>query len=69
MKRNRSSRKILVGFVLTVLALSFGGCGEKENQRLPEDTPWNHGFNSIMETDIGYYSNLLDEQHLCYYDM
>ena len=68
MKRRWSLRKKLAGLALTVLVLSLAGCGEKEKKDLPEDTPWNHGFNSIMETDIGYYSNLLDEQHLCYYD-
>lgn len=68
MKKRWSLRKKLAGLALTVLVLSLAGCGEKEKKDLPEDTPWNHGFNSIMETDIGYYSNLLDEQHLCYYD-
>ena len=68
MKRRWSLRKKLAGLALMMLALFFASCGEKEKKDLPEDTPWNHGFNSIMETDIGYYSNLLDEQHLCYYD-
>ncbi|MBQ1849647.1 MAG: hypothetical protein II139_04700, partial [Lachnospiraceae bacterium] len=57
MKRRWSLRKKLAGLALTVLVLSLAGCGEKEKKDLPEDTPWNHGYNAIMETEDGYYSN------------
>ncbi len=68
MKRKKwSPREILAGLALTLLTIALCGCG-KEEKDLPEDTPWNHGFNAIMETDAGYYSNLMDEMHLCYYD-
>ncbi|MBR6150378.1 MAG: hypothetical protein IKQ25_03785 [Lachnospiraceae bacterium] len=56
--------------VLLVLGLALlGGCnsgtgsGDKrgitigKSKELPEDTPWNHGYNAIMETEDGYYSN------------
>ena len=56
--------------VLLVLGLALlGGCnsgtgsGDKggitigKSKELPEDTPWNHGLNAIMETEDGYYSN------------
>lgn len=41
-----------------VLSLTFMlcGCGENSSE-LPEDTPYNHGENAIMETEKGYYTN------------
>lgn len=67
--------------VLLVLGLALlGGCnsgtgsGDKggitigKSKELPEDTPWNHGYNAIMETELGYYSNMTDGQCLRYYE-
>ena len=67
--------------VLLVLGLALlGGCnsgtgsGDKrgitigKSKELPEDTPWNHGYNAIMETELGYYSNLTGMQCLRYYE-
>ncbi|MBP5282791.1 MAG: hypothetical protein J6Z22_09880 [Lachnospiraceae bacterium] len=31
--------------------------GNSKGKDLPEDTPWNHGFMAIMETENAYYSN------------
>lgn len=41
-----------------ILAVTLGGCRRGKGE-LPEDTPWNHGFNAIMETEEGYYTNLI----------
>ena len=35
----------------------LGGITLGKGKELPEDTPWNHGLNAIMETEDGYYSN------------
>lgn len=39
----------------------------KTARELPEDTPWNHGYHAIMETEAGYYTN---QSTMClrYYD-
>lgn len=39
-----------------IWALLLCGCG-KNSPGLPEDTPYNHGPNAIMETENGYYTN------------
>ncbi len=39
-----------------IWALLLCGCGESSPE-LPEDTPYNHGENAIMETENGYYTN------------
>lgn len=47
-------------FVLSwILALGavLMGCGQKKPEDMAEDTPWNHGYMAIMETEEGYYYN------------
>jgi len=39
-----------------ISALMLCSCGENSSE-LPEDTPYNHGKGSIMETEKGYYTN------------
>ncbi len=48
-------KKSLLCAVLS-LAFILCGCGENSSE-LPEDTPYNHGENAIMETEKGYYTN------------
>jgi len=49
MKKSLLSAALISAFLLC-------GCGENSSE-LPEDTPYNHGRDAIMETEKGYYTN------------
>lgn len=53
--------KIISALVTAMLlaAMLLAGCGETAapGQALPEDVPYNHGVDAIMETEDGWYTN------------
>lgn len=76
--RGKKGLRILIVCVLAICIAMLGGCekggasdlgngsgqGGAKGKELPEDTPWNHGFNAIMETEGAYYTNLSGIQWL-----
>ncbi|MDE7294108.1 MAG: hypothetical protein K2N72_06760 [Oscillospiraceae bacterium] len=51
-------RKRFIAMAACLMLLT--GCGQsaQRNDELPEDTPWNNGVNAVMETDMGWYTNM-----------
>lgn len=50
-------KKALLLSIALILSMVFIGCGQKKPEDMAEDTPWNHGYQAIMETEDGYYMN------------
>jgi hypothetical protein len=42
--------------VLMAVLMALTACSSKQKE-LSDDTPWNHGYHAIMETEDGYYTN------------
>lgn len=56
--RNKQKQMGLLGVAgMLILCLLGQGCGQKKLEDMAEDTPWNHGYQAIMETEEGYYMN------------
>ena len=71
MKHHQFTKYVCNLCILLLSLCMLAGCGTKEGgedggqkslftkkEEHPEDTPWNHGANAIMETELGYYGNL-----------
>ncbi|MBR6150375.1 MAG: hypothetical protein IKQ25_03770 [Lachnospiraceae bacterium] len=44
-------------FVIMAVLMTFTACSSKQKKEPSDDTPWNHGYHAIMETEEGYYTN------------
>ncbi len=51
-------RLIMTAAAMCLMLLTGCGQGAQKNDELPEDMPWNHGNNAVMETEMGWYTNM-----------
>lgn len=80
MNGRKMQKYVVMICLMAIILIMFPGCqkgkdgekgifGSSDKNELPEDTPWNHGYSAIMETDLGWYvTGLGEEMCLRYFD-